>query len=160
MPDPAEVNYANIEIPEDKDKEEWTPTERRAYVLEKIKSHGGPYAIQTDKIADEFDVTTRTIQYDRSKIVESWANDNEQIYSQIMMDTLMDIKALKKEGKYDKAVRAKMKWLKMAEKLGEIDVQPDKVEVEHEETPTYNINVNTTEDDDIDEDEKIDSVDN
>ena len=141
-----DIDYLNIEIPEDKPPEEYTYAERRAEIIKYIKKYQDPKLVPKQKLANQYDVSPSTITKD-FKIILNYLEKHggrhagqrvkiflDQLFDDIVEKKKLDIKGNKKLNRnltYEESkelyefVREHADWLM---EVGRIEKAPDKVE--------------------------------
>lgn len=132
---PADRNYHEVHIPDEKDKKDYTTDERRAYVLQKIIDAGIPSNINLTEIANETGVSTQQVHKDK-EIVGDWMSNNLDRDFDEMADSVMrwaTRKAIEEED-YRQARRGISEWQSFLQDEGEKDKQPDKLVISDDDS--------------------------
>lgn len=121
-----------ILLPEDKPREDYDRRERWKYLLDRVRSLGHPGMLDKSKEADRLGVSRRQIYYDLQDVA-AYVNEHLGEYHSFEARSVFD-KAVREslaEGDWKGAVsilKDEAEWL---EARGEIDKEPDRVEMDH-----------------------------
>jgi len=69
-------DYRSVDIPTEKDPEDYTYAERRAEILDLIEQHGSPRMVNGARLAKRYGCTRQNIHNDLEKLAE-WASETQ-----------------------------------------------------------------------------------
>ena len=125
------IDYRQIQPPEDKPPQEYTYNEKRAEIFRLWKEANDPYAeINLTRLSERYGNAVSTI-HDDVQIVKDFIKDNLGDEEEIKTDVGFDrsIKQLEQAGEWYKAAKVrKMKW-EWLHDTGIKDKEPDKHEI-------------------------------
>lgn len=129
-------NYRRIEIPEHKDKEDYTAAERRAYLYQEAMENGGTRSLPKTykEYGEMFDVVQSMICRDvdavRQSILEHELSQ-DKVREDIASTLLWINKKAKEEEDLSLLRKTQKTYKKWAQELGIEEKEPEKHEVEH-----------------------------
>lgn len=136
----SDVKYESIPIPEDKPREEYTYTERRAELYRLVEKKGHPRNIEVSQreLGERYGVSQRTISNDFEKIREyrrkhvggGAVANTEFVAERAVRDAL-------ERGDSDEALELQLKYNRWLFDLGALDESPAKVEVSGDPSEAY-----------------------
>lgn len=130
--DPAQRPYHKVYLPEGElPKEQWDVNQRRAYLLQEIKKRGLPDSLPVCELADKFDVSRRTIWKDKN-VLREWMSEHLSVNHEAEAYATFTHarEQLLEEGEYYKAAKIQGELSEWLEDRGEIEQEPDKVQVQ------------------------------
>lgn len=71
-----DIDYRSVEVPEQKDPENYTYAERRAEILDLIEKRGSPRLVNGSRLADRYGCTRQMIHKDLNRLAE-WASETQ-----------------------------------------------------------------------------------
>lgn len=127
----SQPDFAALDLPNDKPKEEWDWQHRRAYVYRRLIEEGHHSLINKRQLSKTFGVTRKTIYNDLDAIAEWMADqvDTEWEKSQSMLVYEKAISELIDQGDYKEAAKVRQMFDEWLEDRGELDKEPDRKEV-------------------------------
>ncbi len=125
-------DYFNVDVPKDKDPEEFTYIERRAELLEDTLEIGDPAAISRTKRADRYGVSIPQITKDMKRIAACMREHiSKQQYTARLQACFNKVfKEKMEEGQYMAAWSVIRDWGHYLFEVGEIEKEPDKVDLQ------------------------------
>ena len=125
------TRYDKIDFDLDKPKPEYTWAERRSFLYHIILENG--YLTKPQRVyAEVFDIGQAQISKDITKINEFVAEhrDSKEVEQQVHTIVEKCIENLYKENEYYDVIKSVDKRIDMMQKIGKMDRQPDKHEIE------------------------------
>ncbi|AFH22310.1 hypothetical protein OSG_eHP22_00140 [environmental Halophage eHP-22] len=126
-------NYHEVTLPDDKPRDEYSYTERRAAILKVIEQRGHPWGLNKSQLARQFGVSDVQIHKDLDRIKEYYSNRigadaksaTEIAYKRILQEQLDN-------DELDKARRTLDSWNSWLQDTGHQEKEPDKHDVQGE----------------------------
>ena len=126
-------NYHEVTLPDDKPRDEYSYTERRAAILKVIEQRGHPWGLNKSQLARQFGVSDVQIHKDLDRIKEYYSNRigtdaksaTEIAYKRILQEQLNN-------DELDKARRTLDSWNSWLQDTGHQEKEPDKHDVQGE----------------------------
>jgi len=126
-------NYHEVTLPDDKSRDEYSYTERRAAILKVIEQRGHPWGLNKSQLARQFGVSDVQIHKDLDRIKEYYSNRigtdaksaTEIAYKRILQEQLDN-------DELDKARRTLDSWNSWLQDTGHQEKEPDKHDVQGE----------------------------
>lgn len=134
MTDP--IDYESIDIPEDKAPSEYSYTERRAEILERIKEAGHPKAVNQSELADRYGCSDPNIHKDMNALgefVDESLGDRRELATQAVLER--SIKGLLDQGEWRQAAKTALEydeWVRETKDLQELLERLERVEEQRE----------------------------
>ena len=127
----SDVDYAAVEIPEDKPPEEYHWTERRAEILQLIKKAGHPDSISPTRLAKRYDVSKGQISQDKARLRKHITNQLNGERVDAITATVFEksIKELVENKEYRKAAKTAAEWHDWMADRGHVRREPDRLEL-------------------------------
>lgn len=141
----GEIDYAAVHVPEGKRPEEYHYTERRAEILNKIRSGSSPWQLNQSELARRYDVSQPTIHKDLKRL-KTYLKDNlgedaeleaNELFRDVVDNIRNDAQALRQQGERSEAARAEKaaaavadKWYDWLFEAGIKDRAPRRTEVD------------------------------
>jgi len=130
-------DYRSVEVPDEKDFEDYSYHERRAYIYEGALENGGVRMLDETyrEMADKFDVHTSTIGDDVDAVREAilkFEFTKENIREDVASTLMWISKKAREEGDMSTARKATKTYKDWAMELGIEEKEPERVEVSHE----------------------------
>jgi len=127
-------DYRSVSIPDDKDKEEYSPYERRAELYRRVRESGFGGLDTYSSLADEFGVSSSQINKDindelRPFIVEVEFNQ-KQVKSSVASAMERAMELAQESGDADDIRKVAKDYMKIMQSVGAVEEEPDKVEVD------------------------------
>jgi len=72
----GDIDYRAVEVPDEKDPQDYKWTERRAEILDLIEKRGSPRLVNGARLADRYGCTRQMIHKDLNRLAE-WASDRQ-----------------------------------------------------------------------------------
>lgn len=130
----APLDYRRQPIPADKRPTEYTWRERRAEIVELMRSNGDPDVNQSQsQLADRYGVSQPQISKDFDKIRESMRHhhsDDIKVRAAMVFDN--SVRELQAEGEHYKAAQIMKKWLDWLGDFGDLERAADKHAFDHD----------------------------
>lgn len=124
------TDYSQIDVPDEKDPEEYHYTERRAEILQLVLRAGGPAAITQTTLADRYGVDKSTISRDLDRLSESIAEGlGNRLDLQVKAAFEKVLAELLEDGEYREAWDVVLDWAEWLGDAGHADVAPDELEL-------------------------------
>ena len=105
------IDYRNVEIPEEKSREDFSYAQRRAEILDVMREVGHPARVRQGHLADRYDVDQSTISRDLTALaeyVDDTLGDRRTFVSQLVFDRA--IRGLLEEEEWRKAAQTAKDW--------------------------------------------------
>jgi len=126
-------NYHEVTLPDNKPRDEYSYTERRAAILKVIEQRGHPWGLNKSQLARQFGVSDVQIHKDLDRIKEYYSNRigtdaksaTEIAYKRILQEQLDN-------DELDKARRTLDSWNSWLQDTGHQEKEPDKHDVQGE----------------------------
>jgi transposase-like protein len=126
-------NYHEVTLPDDKPRDEYSYTERRAAILKVIEQRGHPWGLNKSQLARQFGVSDVQIHKDLDRIKEYYSNRigsdaksaTEIAYKRILQEQLDN-------DELDKARRTLDSWNSWLQDTGHQEKEPDKHDMQGE----------------------------
>lgn len=126
-------NYHEVTLPDDKPRDEYSYTERRAAILKVMEQRGHPWGLNKSQLARQFGVSDVQIHKDLDRIKEYYSNRigtdaksaTEIAYKRILQEQLDN-------DELDKARRTLDSWNSWLQDTGHQEKEPDKHDVQGE----------------------------
>lgn len=126
-------DYYQVDIPAQKDPEDYTYVERRAEILGLILDKGSPHGIKQARLADRYDVSPSQISQDMDRLRN---HVEEHLGRQAKLTTRASyqktVQKLQEEGEWKKAWDVIMDWNQWLQDTGHQEQEPDKHEISGE----------------------------
>lgn len=123
-------DYASLDLPDHKPKEDWEWQHRRSYVYRRLLEAGHHTLLNKRALSEKFDCTRKTIYNDLDKISEYMVNqiDTQWEKSQSMLVYERAIAELMDRGDFKEAAKVRKMFDEWLENRGEMDKEPERVE--------------------------------
>lgn len=125
-----EIDYGAVEVPSDKHPTEYTYAERRAEILSLIQRAGHPRAVTQTELAKRYDTSQSNISKDfdrlRDYIRDRVGDDAQMVSSLVYNRAIQDLLEQGDPYKAARVVKMRDEWLFG---IGELERQPDRVEL-------------------------------
>jgi transposase-like protein len=126
-------NYHEVTLPDNKPRDEYSYTERRAAILKVIEQRGHPWGLNKSQLARQFGVSDVQIHKDLDRIKEYYSNRigtdaksaTEIAYKRILQEQLDN-------DELDKARRTLDSWNSWLQDTGHQEKEPDKHDMQGE----------------------------
>lgn len=127
------ANYREINPPEDKPRDDYTPAERRAELFDAIEQAGHYRNLQRSyrQLGSKYGVSHETIRKDINRILD-WKRENLSPHAEVELETLKTkaVRELLEEKEYARAYKIMSEHYENLQEMGEREKEPDKHEVE------------------------------
>jgi len=129
----GDPDYAQVTIPDNKPRTEYSYVERRAAILKIIEQRGHPWGLNKTQLGREFGVSDAQIHKDLDRLKDWYSNrigedstlSSDLAYRRIVQEHMDN-------GDYEKARRALDSWNGWLEDRGFEDKEPEQHEIEHD----------------------------
>lgn len=126
-------DYYQVDVPQQKDPEDYHYTERRAEILQLILDRGTPHGINQNRLAERYDVSASQISQDMDRLR---THVDQHLGRQAKMTTRaayqQTVKNLQDEGEWKEAWQVIMDWNHWLQDIGKQEQEPDKHEISGE----------------------------
>ena len=126
-------DYYQVDVPQQKDPEDYHYTERRAEILQLILDRGTPHGINQNRLAERYDVSASQISQDMDRLR---THVDQHLGRQAKMTTRaayqQTVKNLQDEGEWKEAWQVIMDWNHWLQDIGQQEQEPDKHEISGE----------------------------
>lgn len=127
-----DIDYRAVDVPDDKDPEDYTYAERRAEILERVEDVRSPRLLNGANLADRYGCTRQNIANDFDRLAE-WMDDASGDRERLNAEALYwrCIRGLLEQGEYRDAARTLSEyhdWLHERQDLDELWERLDDVE--------------------------------
>ena len=137
---PTAIDYRTVEIPDEKPRNDFSYTQRRAEILDVMREVGHPDRVRQAKLADQYGVNQSTISRDLTALAEyadDTLGDRRTFVSQLAFDRA--IRGLLEEEEWRKVaqtVKDWNEWIDDHKALEELQERMDAYE-EHQQRAKY-----------------------
>lgn len=126
----TDVDYGAVEIPDDKQPQEYHWTERRAEIYQLIQKAGHPDSISPTRLADRYDVSKSQISQDKARLQEFIVEQIDETQVDAITSTVFQtaVQELMEDDEYRKAVKTVADWNEWLGDRGHVEREPDRLE--------------------------------
>lgn len=127
----ANINYRTVEIPKDKETNNYSYVERRADLLKIIERRGHPQAINQSRIKKKYGVSQSQISHDLKALrdyIKDHTSQNARFITELVYKK--SIRKLQQNKQYFKAAKVLNMWNKWLFNSGVLEKSADKVELD------------------------------
>lgn len=125
-----EIDYRCVEVPNDKDPENFTYAERRAAILRRIEEEGQPWTLNKSALGRKYGVSHTTISNDvevlADHIGESLGEQHELVTNSVMRRC---IQGLLDDERWAEAARITLKYEDWLMDVGAVEREPERKQV-------------------------------